>query len=81
MRGLWGPWAEMEKAADVADAVTAIFFTGLLFFGFPSNFFHGFCLSLGIFCHFSPFLHNFEHFLHILCVLIFQTRSFANAIL
>ena len=50
---------EMEKAADVADAVSAIFFKGVQIFSFSSNFFNGFCLFLCNFCNFCTILSIF----------------------
>ena len=74
------PPSEMEKAADAADAVSAIFCTGVLIFVFSSIFLMvlHFCVQFFSFLH--DFLHDFKHFLHIFCVLIFHSQSFFSAI-
>ena len=57
----------------------------VLIFHSSANFFKRVLLKVfGLFCAFLGillFLHDFGHFLHIFCVLIFQTQSFACAIL
>ena len=69
------PHPEMEKGGRSGHAVCAKFYAAVQFLKVFFTFF------VCNFWHFFKFLHTFEHFLHISCVLIFQTRSFAGAIL
>ena len=51
----------------------------LVFHSCAGQFFKGFAFLCN-FCHFCSFYHNFEHPLHMFCVIIFQAQSFASAI-
>ena len=65
------------KKVAAAAAPHVLIFHSCANFWFWSHVFKWFCF----FVQFLASFHDFEHFLHIFCALIFQTRSFASAIL
>ena len=69
-------YSEMEKGDRSGCATGANFHSCAILFVF-----HEFFAFFVQFLTFCSFLHDFEHFLLIFCVVIFQTRSFAGAIL
>ena len=72
-----GPSQSWQMGAAAAVPYVLIFHSCANFCLFV---FHAVFKVFFLFCAILGFLHDFEHFSHIFCVLIFQAQSFASAI-